>query len=310
MDNEFMLPNGIRTIVKSISFFDSGNIESVVLSQNSKFFVTLPNTKMIKPLALGFDENGKINWVKLNKDEIVILTLPNSDKKKIRVTELGFNTDGKFTYLKLPYGDKIDIELPNNIYAKVIEITYYNTGEIKDVTLLSGENISIDEKKVKIRRISFYITGKIKKLYFVFGESITLYNNILYPKEIEYYENGDIKSFLLGDGHYFSVVIPKTKEEIKIFSALFYFSMDLHEVKLLPGENVTLPDGRKVEVSSISFDEYGNIIETKMYTGETKNFNTQKEYNNEITFYDKTENIIDYNHGNLYLDDENKEMYQ
>jgi len=270
--NEILLPNGRRAIVKSVSFFDSGNIEMVTLSAKETFLVSLPNTKMVKPAELGFDENGDINFVKLQKDDIVIIDIPNSNGKKVRTTEVGFNKNRNFTHFKLLHGEKIEIELPNKVNVKITEITYYNTGEIKDVSVLYGEYYLINNEKVKITRVSFYITGKIEKLYFASGESITLNKHVVFPREIEYYENGEIKSILLEDGYNFSLVLPITNEKIKVSYLLFYPSMDIKEIIPLPGEIVTLPDNKQLEVSNLLLDEYGNIEEAKLFTGETKRF--------------------------------------
>ena len=303
MGKEFYLPNGTRANVKSISFFDSGNIQHIVLTQDSKLFITLPNTKMVKPTELGYDEEGNINFVKLNKDEIVILNLPGKDKRKIRTTEIGFDKKGNFTHFKLPYGDKIDIELPNKTHVKVHEITYYNTGEIKNAILSNGEYIFINNEKILIKRISFYITGQIKKISFILGESINLYENIVFPKEIEYYENGEIKSLLLKYNESLSLAIPKTKEKVKIYSISFYSSTDIQEIKLLQGETITLPNGRKAGVSNILFDEYGNIIEVKMYDGEIRDFKNNGNHTNKNM--QEKGCIIHYNREKLYLNNDN-----
>jgi len=272
MGKEFYLPNGLHAVVKSISFSDSGDIDYVVFISRSHFLVTLPNTKTVKPKEMGFDDEGNINFVKLPEDEITIIDLPYSKGKKIKVTEIGFNKEGHFTSFKLAHGEKIDIELPNNIIVKVTQVIHYDTGEIKDVFLLYGEYLIINGEKVKVEKISFYITGKIKKINFFHGEYIILNNNRISPQEIEYYENGEVKYLLLEENQGYPVIIPKTKEKIMVSSVLFYSSMELSKIKPISGEIVTLPNGRQIEVTNISFDEYGNIDYVKLYNGEIVRF--------------------------------------
>lgn len=175
--------NGISLIGK----YNTGEIESYKVEEENQVYV---NGTLYKPFYMDEDgrrkdspsvlvyKGGEIKGISLQETIIVNTNKGEFKAEKIIFYESGkikkiFPLDGKITgywseedEYKLAdyYSFKFDFA---EFFAKVISISFYESGEIKSITFWEGEKVNIKYKKTSIKvriGISIYEDGNIKSI--------------------------------------------------------------------------------------------------------------------------------------------------